>query len=303
MTETLFDRELLQRRRARAALAIAGHDFLLARAAEDMVARLEAVRRDFPLALNLGAHHGLLGRELRRSARVGCVVDADPCLAMLKQCAGLSVACDEEWLAFRDASLDLVVSGLSLHWVNDLPGALAQIRRALKPDGLLLAAALGGRTLAELRDCLTAAESALTGGAGPRVAPFADVRDYGALLQRAGFALPVTDADPVAVRYDSALHLMRDIRAMGAANALSARSRAPLTRAVLFHAADLYAERYGTGDGRVTATFEIVHLSGWAPDASQPKPLAPGSARARLADALGAQELPAGEKANPKRRG
>ena len=303
MTENLFDRDLLRHHRTRAAPAIAGHDFLLARAGEDIVARLEAVVRDFPLALDLGAHHGLLGRRLLQSGRVGRVIDADPCLPMLSQCSGLRVACDEEWLPFRDGSLDLVVSGLSLHLVNDLPGALAQIRRALKPDGLLLAAVLGGRTLTELRDCLVTAESALTGGAGPRVAPFADVRDYGALLQRAGFALPVTDADLVTVTYESALHLMRDIRAMGAANALSARSRTPLRRAVLFRAAELYGERFATADGRITASFEIIHLTGWAPHESQQKPLAPGTARARLADALGTQERSAGEKADPKQRG
>jgi SAM-dependent methyltransferase len=203
-------------------------------------------------------------------------------------------------LPFAPASFDLVVSGLNLHLVNDLPGALVQIRRALKPDGLFLAAILGGRTLRELREAFTVAESEITGGASPRVIPFADIRDCGALLQRAGFALPVTDADKVDASYATPFDLMRDVRNMGAANMLAARSRKPLSRAVLLRAAEIYAERFSLDNGRVTATFEIIHLTGWAPHESQPKPLAPGSAKTRLADALGAEERGAGEKADPK---
>jgi SAM-dependent methyltransferase len=202
----------------------------------------------------------------------------------------LSMVADEEALPFAGNSFDLIVSALSLQWANDLPGALVQIRRALKPDGLFLAALVGGQSLAELRTALTSAEAELTGGASPRVAPFADVRDLGRLLQRAGFALPVTDVEPITVRYASMFALMQDLRAMGATNALSERSRVPLRRAVVLRAAEIYAERFADPDGRVRATFDIVWLSGWAPHESQQKPLAPGSARMRLADALNATE-------------
>ena len=199
----------------------------------------------------------------------------------------MRVVADEEALPFADASLDLVVSGLSLQLVNDLPGALVQIRRALKPDGLLLASLLGGATLQELREAWLAAEAEISGGASPRVAPFADVRDMGALLQRAGFALPVVDSETVTVTYANPLALMQEIKAMGASNMLLARRRTPVTRGLLLRAAEIYAERFAGADGRVPATFEILTLTAWAPDESQPKPLRPGSAQTRLADALG----------------
>ena len=209
--------------------------------------------------------------------------------------------CDEEALPFRDRSLDLVVSGLSLQHANDLPGTLTQVRRALKPDGLLLAAMLGGNTLHELRTSLLAAEEELEGGASPRVAPFADVRDMGALLQRAQFALPVVDSETVVVTYANPLALMHELRGMGAANALSARSRKPLRRATLLRSFEIYAERFGLANGRIPATFEILTLTGWAPHESQPKPLQPGSAKMRLADALGTTEQPVGDPcAHPK---
>jgi SAM-dependent methyltransferase len=204
---------------------------------------------------------------------------------------------DEETLPFAPGSLDLVVSGLALQFVNDLPGALIQIRRALKPDGLFLAALIGGESLTELRQAFAAAEAEIEGGVSPRVAPFADLRDLGALLQRAGFALPVTDVDRVSVRYASPLELMHDLRRMGAGNALIERRRTPLRRATLKRMMEIYAERFSSADRRVAATFEIVWLSGWAPHESQQQPLAPGSAKTRLADALKTQELPAGEKA------
>ena len=198
----------------------------------------------------------------------------------------LAVA-DEEFLPFKPGSLDLVVSGLTLQLVNDLPGALIQIRRALKPDGLMIASLLGGLTLVELREAFVIAETELMGGASPRVAPFADVRDLGQLLQRAGFALPVSDSEVLEVGYASALELMRDLRQMGWANMLVERSRKPISRRLLQRVVEVYAERHGRPDGRVKATFEIVTLTGWAPDESQPKPLKPGSATARLADVLG----------------
>jgi SAM-dependent methyltransferase len=206
------------------------------------------------------------------------------------QGAWLAVAADEEALPFRDGALDLVVSALALQFVNDLPGTLIQTRRALRPDGLLLAALIGGDTLTELRQAFAAAESEIEDGISPRIAPFADVRDMGALLQRAGFALPVTDVDRVVVRYASPLALMHDLRRMGATNPLVERSRRPLRRATLRRMLEVYAERFSDADGRIRATFEIVWLSGWAPHESQQKPLAPGSARQRLADALGVEE-------------
>ena len=198
----------------------------------------------------------------------------------------LAVVADEEALPFRDASLDLVVSALALQFVNDLPGTLIQIRRALKPDGLFLAAMIGGESLAELRAAFAEAEAEIEGGVSPRVAPFADLRDLGALLQRAGFALPVTDVDRVTVRYASPMALMHDLRRMGAGNALTERRRTPLRRATLRRMLEIYAERFADADGRIRATFEIVWLSGWAPHESQQQPLAPGSAKTRLADAL-----------------
>ena len=219
-TPDIFDRRLLRQRRDRFARHAARHDFLLARVADDLVERLAAVRRTFPAVLDLGAHHGLLGRRIGRLPGVATVVSAEASARLLAQCDGLRVACDEEALPFRDRSLDLVVSGLSLQHANDLPGVLAQVRRALKPDGLLLAAMLGGATLHELRTSLLAAEEELEGGASPRVAPFADVRDMGALLQRAQFALPVVDSETVVVTYANPLALMHELRGMGAANAL-----------------------------------------------------------------------------------
>ncbi len=209
---------------------------------------------------------------------------------------------DEELLPFRDGAVDLIVSGMVLHLVNDVPGTLVQIRRALKPDGLLLAAVLGGRTLFELREAFLLAEAEVEGGAGPKVAPFADTREYGGLLQRAGFALPVTDSDTVTVTYASPLALMREIKAMGASNMLVGRRRQPLRRATLARACAIYSERFGQPNGRVTATFEIITLTGWVPHESQQKPLRPGSAKLRLADALGAVEKSAGEKAASKKR-
>ncbi len=190
-----------------------------------------------------------------------------------------------------------MVSALALQFVNDLPGTLVQIRRALKADGLFLATLLGGETLTELRQSFAAAESEIEGGLSPRVAPFADLRDLGALLQRAGFALPVTDVDRLLVRYDSPFALMHDLRRMGATNALVARRRTPLRRATVMRMAEIYAQRFADADGRVRATFEIVWLTGWTPHPSQQQPLRPGSARTRLADALGTQEISAGEKA------
>ncbi|WP_324615111.1 methyltransferase domain-containing protein [Hyphomicrobium album] len=270
--------------------AAAQHDFLLARVANELADRLGIVQRRFPLAVNVGAHHGLLSRRLRGLAGIERIVDVDSTAQLLTDAVDMRVVADEEALPFADASIDLIVSALSLQLVNDLPGTLVQMRRALRPDGLLLAALLGGATLHELRDAWLAAEAEISGGASPRVAPFADVRDLGGLLQRAGFALPVVDSETVTVTYADPLSLMHEIKAMGASNMLVARRRQPVTRGLVLRAAEIYADRFGAADGRVPATFEIVTLTAWAPDESQPKPLRPGSAQTRLADALGVKE-------------
>jgi SAM-dependent methyltransferase len=287
----IFDRALLRARRRRAA-ALGPVTFLIERVAEEFADRLGAVMRRFELAADIGTPTGAVRTALEKLGSVGRIIGSRADLVEQQK----SVAADEEALPFRDASLDLVVSGLALQFVNDLPGVLVQIRRALKPDGLFLAALLGGETLTELRQSFAAAESEVEGGVSPRVAPFADLRELGALLQRAGFALPVTDVDRVTVRYDTVFGLMHDLRRMGAANALIARRRMPLRRATLERMAEIYAERFADGDGRLRATFEIVWLSGWAPHPDQQKPLRPGSAKTRLADALGTREISAGEK-------
>jgi SAM-dependent methyltransferase len=294
----LFDRALHRRRLDRAAAGYAG--FLKQRAADDLAERLAAVRRDFTLAADLGARDGAFARALAASdaaAKVGLLVETDLSSRMLAGREGPRVVVDEERLPFADASLDLVVSSLALHWTNDFVGALIQIRQTLKPDGLFLGAILGGATLTELRAALTAAELELAGGAGPRVSPFADAYDGAGLLQRAGFALPVADVDRVTVRYDHPLALMADLRAMGETSVLVEGAGRPLTRALVTRAAALYAERFSDPDGRIVATFEILTLTGWAPHESQPRPLRPGSAKTRLADALGVVEHRTGDQA------
>ncbi len=291
-----FDRALLNARRHRAAGRAVEHDFLLHRVAADLTDRLQIIKRTFPLAANIGAHHGVLSRRLRQLESVGLMVDVEGVGALLAACEGPCVLADEELLPFGDATLDLIVSGLSLHLVNDLPGTLVQARRALKPDGLFLASLLGGSTLGELGAAWLTAEAEITGGASPHVAPAIDLRDLGGLLQRAGFALPVVDSDVVQVAYASPLALMRDIKAMGASNVLNARRRTLTRRDVLARAAQIYEERHARADGRVTATFEILTVTAWAPDPSQQQPLKPGSATMRLADALGTKEHPAGDK-------
>ncbi len=289
----LFDRKLL-RTRQRRARAAGPATFLLDRVADELGERLAAVVRPFERAVDLGTSDDAVRRVLAQGGKIGTLVAATTALAGRDP---LQVVADEEALPFGDASLDLVVSALALQFVNDLPGTLIQIRRALKPDGLLLAAMIGGDSLNELREAFAEAESEIEGGISPRVAPFADIRDVGALLQRAGFALPVVDSDRLIVRYDSALGLMRDLRAMGATNILAERRRTPLKRATLHRALEIYANRFADADGRLRATFEIVWLTGWAPHESQQKPLKPGSASQRLADALGAREISTGEKA------
>jgi len=265
-TPVLFDRALLAMRqdRARKQGAVT---FLFDRVAEDFSDRLAAVKREFSDVADLWTPGEL---------------PLPPRASVMR----VPLDSDSEVLPLQPESLDLVASALALQFVNDLPGVLAQIRRALKPDGLLLAAMIGGDTLTELRQSFAAAEAECEGGVSPRVAPFADLRDIGQLLQRAGLALPVTDVDRVVVRYDNAFALMHDLRRMGATNILFERRRAPTRGATMLRMAQIYAERFSDPDGRIRATFDIVWLSAWAPHESQQKPLRPGSAKASLEDAV-----------------
>jgi SAM-dependent methyltransferase len=280
----IFDRALWRRRLTRALRARNPCVFLAERAAEDLSFRLSAIRRGFPRALDLGAPHPIIASALAAPERF--LVRAAPVAAALGS-DGLRLVADDEALPFAPQSFDLVVSALNLQFANDLPGVFAQVRRVLAPDGLFLAALVGGQTLVELRACLAQAQDEIEGGASPRVAPFADLRDLGGLLQRAGFALPVTDCDAFAVRYANTFDLMRDLRFMGATNVLTAGARRPLRRSVALRAAAIYGEKYADPDGRIRATFEIIWASGWAPHESQQKPLAPGSAQVSLMAALG----------------
>jgi SAM-dependent methyltransferase len=286
----LFDRRAWRAHRDRAArLADGGAgavDFLHAEVTDRLIDRLDVVNREFAVALDLGARDGGLARALAARRGTEWVIAAEPAMEFLGHAPGPLVASDPELVPFRDASFDLVASTLALHWTADLPGALIQLRRTLKPDGLLLAAMLGGRTLIELRTVMFEAELAEEGGVSPRVSPAIELADAAALLQRAGFALPVADSETITVTYPDMLALMHDLRGMGETNALAARRRGCLRRATLARAAALYAERFGDTAGRIPASFEILFLCGWAPHPSQPQPLRRGSATSRLADAL-----------------
>ncbi|MCX7308688.1 MAG: methyltransferase domain-containing protein [Afipia sp.] len=268
----LFDLALLSRRQMRA-IDLGAEMFLADRVAEDIAERLDVVTRKFVGVADIGSP----GAALRKPSR--------------EKFDGIRTyhdlpKSDDEPLRLDPASLELAVSSLALQFVNDLPGMLAQIRRALKPDGLFLAAMMGGDTLTELRQSFAAAEAEIEGGVSPRVFPFIDLRDAGALLQRANFALPVTDVDRIIVRYDNAFALMHDLRRMGATNTMIERSRKFLRRATLLRMVEIYQDRFADADGRIRATFDVVWLSGWAPHDSQQKPLKPGSAKASLADAV-----------------
>jgi len=293
----VFDRRAVRAHRDRAAAGLGAHDFLFREAADRLADRLLDFKRAFPVALDLGCHGGILNRLLDGRGGIEMLVQADLSPRMAAAASGLRLAADEEALPFAPASFDLVLSVLGLHWVNDLPGALLQIRRCLKPDGLFLASLFGGETLTELRAALIQAEAEIEDGASPRVSPFVDLRDGGALLQRAGFALPVADAERIAVTYADALALMRDLHGMGESNAVRDRRKTISRRATLARAAALYGERHAGPDGRIVAGFQLVTLTGWQPHASQQQPLKPGSAATRLAQALGTTERPAGEKA------
>ena len=288
---TVFDRHILKLRRDRAATRAQEFNFLFAETADRLADRLEDTTRNFPHAVDLGCHSGELGQILATSKRIETLHQADISQryahAARAQNGRSSLVADEEFLPFAEGSLDLILSNLSLHWVNDLPGMLLQARRALKPDGLFLACMLGGETLKDLREALMTAEAEEEGGVSPRVSPFVDIKDAGALLQRSGFALPVVDADDITIDYPDALKLMRDLSGMGESNLIAKRSKKFTKRSTLARAAALYHERHGREDGRVHAKFQVIYLTGWAPDESQPKPLRRGSGQVSLVDFLG----------------
>ncbi|MDQ0321588.1 SAM-dependent methyltransferase [Pararhizobium capsulatum DSM 1112] len=288
--DIVFDQDLIAIRRKRALKAAddkAG--FLLEIAARELAERLNVVERHFDVGVELHGYTGITAAEILATKKVGTLIRVETDEAFSRDGHEFKAA-PLETVPLGSETANLVVSPLSLHLTNDTPGVFIQIRRALKPDGLFLAAIPGSGTLQELREVLLETETEMTGGVSPRVIPFADVRDMGGLLQRAGFALPVADTETYTVRYSSLFALLKDLRAMGMTNPLAARSRNPLTRSFFLRAADLYAERFADPDGRIRATFSIIYISGWAPHESQQKPLAPGSARTRLADALGVRE-------------
>lgn len=295
MTDSMhvFDRRAVRRHRERAANGAGAADFLFRESAERLVDRLNDVTHAFPAALDLGCRMGAVAARLAvdrgAAAKIGRLFQCDlaPAMARAAVVTGhATFAADEEALPVADAALDLVMSNLSLHWVNDLPGALVQIRRALKPDGLFLASLFGLDTLSELRACLLEAEAETSGGAGRRVSPFTDVRDAGGLLSRAGFALPVVDADTVTVTYTDMFRLMADLRAMGETNAVMGRRPGASRRDMFTRAAQIYAERFVDPRGRIVATFQILTLTAWAPHPRQQKPMRPGTAATPLANVL-----------------
>lgn len=285
----IFDRTLLQERRRRVVTQKLDPacDFLLQYVCDDIIDRLCLIKRDFQLALNYGCHTGLLSELLNELAQVGCVVSTDAVLECAQRISFLPVVADEELFPFADESFDLIVSALTLQWVNDLPGTLRQIRQGLRPDGVFVAVTLGGNSLTELRRVFLLAEEELYGGASPRVAPFVDVRDLGHLLQRAGFTLPVTDRDVLKVSYSSPLKLMHDLQQMGAGNVLTNRLRGAPQRRLFDRVNSLYLELYGDENGHVQASFEVIYMMGWAPHPDQQKPLRPGSGAVSLTEVFG----------------
>ena len=293
----IFDRSLVRKHRDRAAESFAAHDFLVREAAERLADRLDDVTRSFPVALDLGCHTGEMADTLSGRGGIETLVQCDLSPRMAARAAANgrpTLVADEEWLPFASASFDLVLSNLSLHWVNDLPGTLIQIRRILKPDGLFLASMFGAGTLGELRQSLMEAELAQEGGVSPRISPFADVKDLGALLQRAGFALPVVDCDSIPVTYADPMRLLADLRGMGEANAVAEQRKGLTRRGTLLHAIADYQTRFAGPDGRLPATFQVMTMTGWSPHPDQPKPARPGSATHHLSDILGGGDMGGG---------
>ncbi len=293
----IFDRAVKRRQRQRAMLQAADFDFLRAAVADRLLDRLEDIRRTFPLALVQGCDSAWLQARLQGRGGIETLISMDA----VPTAAPLHMVGDEELLPFAERRFDLVIGLLNLHWINDLPGALIQIQRVLKPDGLFLGAMLGGATLSELRQAWLAAESELEGGVSPRVSPMAETLDGAALLQRAGFALPVADSEVIRVTYADAFRLMRDLRGMGETNAILDRRKSFTRRATLLRMAEIYQQKFPAEGGRIAAGFEVITLTGWSPHDSQQKPLRPGMAANRLAAALDTVEYPLGDRASPKR--
>ncbi len=282
----VFDRSAVRRHRDRAADDFHMYDFIFREAGSQLVARLDEIKRKFPLVLSMGAGGDGQAQLLRRHDSVGSLVMSDLSERMAGREKGLSVSADEEFLPFGEDCFDMIISNLCLHWVNDLPGALIQIRRALKADGLFMATLLGGSTLNEMRQALAEAEISEEGGLSPRVSPFPDVRAAGDLLPRAGFALPVADVDTITVSYSDPLKLMRDLRGMGESNALNERRKNFTPKKTMLAASNRYRQLFGDSEGRIPATFQVITLTAWKPHPSQPKPLKPGTASLTLAEAL-----------------
>lgn len=283
---TVFNRSIVRQHRDRASSKISEHDFLLREVGERLLERLDDTVRKFPVALDIGARSGILAELIAGRGGIEHLFACELSEPMAQQHKGTICVADEEILPFADTSFHLVLSNLCLHWVNDLPGALVQIRQTLKPDGLLLATMFGGETLFELRSVLMDAEIAIEGGISPRVSPFADIRDIGSLMQRAGFALPVLDSETITVHYSDPLKLLYDLRGMGETNAVFEKRKTVMRRETIMHAMQLYRDRFTDDEGRVPATFQILNLSGWAPAPDQPKPLRPGTAQQSLTDVL-----------------
>ncbi len=284
---TVFNRSIVRLHRERAANLFADHDFLFREVGERLLERLDDVTHTFPRALDLGARTGLLAEIMGKRGGIEDLFACELSNTMAANSAhkkGMSCVCDEEQLPFSGGNLDLVLSNLALHWVNDLPGTFLQIRKALKPDGLLLGTMFGGDTLHELRSVLSDAEISVEGGISPRVSPFADIRDIGGLLQRSGFALPVVDSETITVGYNDPLKLLTDLRGMGETNAVIERRHTVMRRETLMHALALYKERFADSEGRITATFQILNFSGWAPASTQQQPLRPGTGQKSLTD-------------------
>jgi NADH dehydrogenase [ubiquinone] 1 alpha subcomplex assembly factor 5 len=295
-TNNIFDRTLLKQKRDRVSTSFSDYSFLINEVGDRLFDRLNDVNRGFENILNLGAREGFLSQSIASTQKGSFLISTELSEKFSNFWKGLGIICDEEYLPFKPKAFDLVISNLNLHWVNDLPGALIQINTTLKPDGLFLATMFGGDTLIELRNSLIEAEIKIEGGASPRVSPFADIKDMGGLLQRAGFALPVADIDTIKVNYPNAFKLMSDLRGMGESNNILKRKKNPLRRETIIEMAKIYQKRHGYESGEVPATFQIIYLTGWRPHASQQQPLKPGSAKMSLAAALKTKEIGTGEK-------
>ncbi len=289
VTKLIFDSKLRRQRQTRIAKEFRTYGFLAERCAQDIGQRLTAINKSFPVVVNLSDLKGVMNDEIT-SLRESRYISTSETVEMQSQIRCPKLVADDELIPFGMESVDLFISILTFQHVNDLPGVLIQLRRALRPDGLLLAAMFGGETLTELRDALGQAEVEIRRGISPRVFPFVDVRDAGGLLQRAGFALPVVDSDVVTVTYRSLIDLMHDLRGMGQSNILLDRSKRPLSKSIVARAEDIYRRAHADENGKLKATFEILYLTGWAPHESQQKPMRPGTAKARLADALRTKE-------------